>query len=152
MHQMIHHAHTLPPPSKQDDWGLLVDHLRRVAEGEGAFCSRGSFCPNRVGWSKRFENNNRLPLTVRADAIGERYPSPDRSSVNGNGQYPLCRPRGLGVPNNYEVGSDFPNGKPPAVDLQNDVYFGRMAVRGRRVVHELKFSPSAERKAANATE
>lgn len=36
MCQMTHYAHTLPPPKTRDEWELLVDHLRRAAEGNGA--------------------------------------------------------------------------------------------------------------------
>lgn len=31
----MHYAHTLPPPKTRDDWEPLLDHLRRVSEGEG---------------------------------------------------------------------------------------------------------------------
>jgi len=33
--RMTHYAHTLPPPKARDDWEPLIDHLRRVAEGDG---------------------------------------------------------------------------------------------------------------------
>ena len=33
---MMHYAHTLPLPQTRDDWEPLLDHLRRVAEGDAA--------------------------------------------------------------------------------------------------------------------
>lgn len=36
MCQTKYYAHTLPPPKTRGDWELLLDHLHRVAEGDGA--------------------------------------------------------------------------------------------------------------------